>query len=119
MKFSKNEITFLTDVPSYVNIDMTSGWRIQLFNKENLSKFSTFLEMIEVGDTYLIIPRFTTSVIMSDVKLELSDPFLVNNETSPDLILNFIINQWNKSGFSLKKDVKMIFSIKYKRVYFN
>jgi hypothetical protein len=36
-----------------------------------------------------------------------------------DLIIKFIIDQWENSGFILKENKTIIFSLKFKRVYFS
>jgi hypothetical protein len=49
--------------------------------------------------------------------LNLSLPFLVNNQSNSALIINFILDQWKSSGFELKVDSQIIFSFKFKRVW--
>jgi hypothetical protein len=51
------------------------------------------LESIKDDNTYLLIPKFSTSQSLSIGALELSEPFLVNKNSNPALITKFILNQ--------------------------
>jgi hypothetical protein len=66
-----------------------------------------------------LIPLFASSKSVSDATLNLSEPFLVNNRSNSDLIIKFILSQWNTSGFSLKQDTNITFSLKLKRAGFS
>jgi hypothetical protein len=118
MNLTTNQITFLRDVHSSVKVDMTSGWRHHYFDG-SISELSTFIKLIEDDKIYLLIPLFAGSKSLSDATLNLSEPFLVNNKSNPELIAKFIIDQWNSSGFNNKQDIPFTFSFKFKRVWFS
>jgi hypothetical protein len=56
-----------------------------------------------------------TSDSLSKPRLRLSNPFLVNNKSNPILIIKFIEEQWNSSGFNI--DTTVNFYIEFKRVF--
>jgi len=119
MNLTTNEITFLRDVPSDIKVDMTSGWRHHYIDGSNLIELSTFIKLIGDDKIYLIIPLFCTSQSLSLPTLNLSEPFLVNNNSNSALIIKFIIDQYKSSGFNIKQDTLITFSIKFKRVWFS
>lgn len=118
MDLSVNQITFLRDIPSNIKVDMTSGWRHHYF-EGSLIEISDFISKIGDNKIYLLIPLFASSKSLSLATLNLSEPFLVTNESNPQLIINFIMEQWNSSGFDLKGDRQITFSFKFKRVWWS
>jgi len=118
MNLTRNQITFLRNVPSDIKVDMTSGWRYHYFDGSK-SELSLFIKLIGDDKIYLLIPIFINGKSQSDPKLILSDPFLVDNKSNSALIIKFILEQWNSSGFNLKEDSLITFSFKFKRVWFS
>ena len=119
MKLSVNQITFLRHVPTDIKVDMKTGWRHHYFESFSIGEISSFIDSIKDDKTYLLIPLFATSQSLQIATLNLSEPFLVNNKSNPALIIEFIINQWNSSGFKKKEDTPYTFSFKFKRVWFS
>ncbi len=117
MNLSTKDITFLKHIPSDIKVDMTSGWRYHYFDG-SISELSSFIKLIGDDKIYLLIPLFANSNSLSVPTLNLSEPFLVNNKSNSVLIIKFIVDQWNSSGFELKPDVQISFSFKFKRVWF-
>jgi len=117
MKITRNQITFLRNVPSDIKVDMTSGWRHHYFDDLTLGLISTFIKQIGDDKIYLIIPLFGSSKSQSKPTLNLSEPFLINNKSNSDLIIKFILDQWNSSGFNLNQSTLITFSLKFKRVW--
>jgi len=118
MNLTKNQITFLRDVPADINVDMTSGWRHHYFDG-SISELSTFIKLIGDNKIYLLIPLFLGSNSLQNATLNLSEPFLVDNKSNSALIINFIGEQWDSSGFSLREGTRITFCFKFKRVWFN
>jgi len=118
MNLSTNQIRFLTDVPSNIKVDLTSGWRHHYFDG-SITELSTFIKSIEDGKIYLLIPLFSKSKSLKNATLNLSEPFFVNNESNPGLIIKFILEQWKSSGFEWKLGTPITFSFKFKRVWFS
>ncbi len=116
MNLSRNNITFLKDVPSNLKVDLTSGWRYHYFDG-SLSDLSSFIKLIGDDKIYLLIPLFASSKSLSHATLNLSEPFLVNNKSNSALIIKFILEQWNSCGFDIKPDTIISFSFKFKRVW--
>lgn len=116
MNLPSNQIIFLRDVPSNIKVDMTSGWRYHYFDG-SITELSTFIKLIGDGKIYLLIPLFSNSKSLKNATLNLSEPFFVNNESNPGLIIKFIQEQWESSGFEIKKGSIITFSIKFKRVW--
>ena len=119
MNLSINQITFLRDVHPSIKVDMTSGWRHHYFNGFSIGEISSFLERIGDDKIYLLIPLFACSNSIQVPTLNLSEPFLVNNQSNPNLIAKFIVDQWNSSRFNKKEDIPITFSFKFKRVWFS
>lgn len=118
MYLTRKEITFLRNVPSDIKVDMTSGWRYHYFDG-SLEELSTFIKLIGDEKIYLLIPIFINGKSQSNAKLILSDPFLVNNKSNSTLIIKFVLDQWNSSGFNLREGTLLSFSFKFKRVWFS
>lgn len=118
MTITTNQITFLSDIPSSIKVDKRSGWRHHYFDGLNIAEISTFIKLIGDDKLYLLIPLLATSQSLQIATLNLSEPFLVNNKSNPVLIQEFILNQWKSSEFSIKKEIRMTFSFKFKRVWF-
>jgi len=116
MNLTTNQITFLRDVHSSVKVDMTSGWRHHYFDG-SISELSTFIKLIGDDKIYLLIPLFAGSKSLSDATLNLSEPFLVDNKSNTNLIIKFIIDQWNSSGFEKREGTTLSFAFKFKRVW--
>jgi hypothetical protein len=113
-----NQITFLRDVPSNIKVDLTSGWRHHYFDG-SITELSTFIKLIGDDKIYLLIPLFSKSKSLENATLNLSEPFFVNNESNPNLIIQFILEQFKSSGFEIKAGITMTFSFKFKRVWFS
>jgi len=111
-----NQITFLRDVHSSIKVDTTSGWRYHYFDG-SISELSSFIKQIGDDKIYLLIPLFASSKSLSRATLNLSEAFLVNNKSNSKLIINFIVEQFKSSGFEIKQDIEITFSLKFKRVW--
>ena len=118
MNLPTNQITFLSDVPSNIKVDLTSGWRHHYFDG-SITELSTFIKLIGDDKIYLLIPLFSKSKSLQNATLNLSEPFFVNNESNPSLIIQFILEQFKSSGFEIKPGIEMTFSFKFKRVWFS
>jgi hypothetical protein len=116
MNLPRNKITFLRDVPSDITVDKTSGWR-QYYFDGSIYELSTFIRLIGDGKIYLLIPLFANSTSLKSATLNLSEPFLVNNQSDPALIIKFILEQWKSSGFQVREGTIITFYIKFKRVW--
>ena len=118
MNLSNNDITFLTDVHSSVKLDMTSGWR-HYYIDGSLIEIASFIKQIGDNKIYLLIPLFASSRSWSDATLNLSEPFLVDNESNTRLIIKFIFDQWKSSGFEVREGIRITFSFKFKRIWWS
>ncbi len=116
MNLSRNNITFLRDIPSNINVDSKSGWRYRFFDF-SVHEINNFIRSIEDDKIYMVIPQFAGSKSLSHARLNLSEDFLVNNKSNPMLITNFILDQWNNSGFNLNQGIILSFCFKFKRVW--
>lgn len=118
MNLTRNQITFLRDIHSSINVDMSSGWRHYYFDG-SISELSSFIKLIEDEKIYLLIPLFSGSKSLQCATLNLSEPFLVDNKSNSALIIKFILDQWKSSGFELRVGMRLSFSFKFKRVWFS
>jgi len=116
MNLTTNQITFLRNVPSDIVVDMTSGWRHHYFDG-SISELSLFIKLLEDDKIYLLIPLFGSSKSLSKATLNLSEPFLIDNKSNSALIIKFILEQWNSSGFEIGEGIRITFSFKFKRVW--
>jgi hypothetical protein len=119
MNLSTTKITFLRNVPSDIQVDMSSGWRHHYFDGLSINEISSFIKLIGDDKIYLLIPLFAGSKSFSNATLNLSEPFLVNNKSNSVLITKFIVDQWQSSGFNINQDTLITFSFKFKRVWFS
>ena len=119
MNLSTNKITFLRDVYPSFNVDMNSGWRFHYFENFKNEHISTYIKLIPANKIYLLIPLFASSKSISSPTLNLSEPFLVDNESNSKLIIKFILKQWDSSGFNVREGIRITFSFKFKRVWFS
>ena len=117
LNLSVDNITFLKDVPADIKVDKTSGWRYHYFDG-SIAELSVFIKLIGDDKNYLLIPLFASSKSLQSATLNLSEPFLVNNKSNSALIIKFILEQWNSSGFGLREGTILSFSLKFKRVWF-
>lgn len=115
---SRDQITFLRDVPSNIKVDLTSGWRHHYID-ESIHELSTFIKSIGDDKIYLLIPLIAGSKSLNKPTLNLSEPFLVDNKSNPQLIIKFILEQWISSDFEIREGIKITFSFKFKRVWFS
>lgn len=115
MNLSTNQISFLKDLPSNIKVDMSSEWRHHFF--EVLSEIPSFIKLIGDGKIYLITLNFGVSKSFSKPRLELAAPILINNKSNPSLILQFVIEQWESSGFDIKPGNNILLFIKFKRIW--
>lgn len=115
MNLTRINISFLRDIPSNIKVDMRSSWTLHNFTGLNISELASFISSIKDNKTYLIIPILSDS--KSSSELHLSNSFLINNRSNPDLIIRFVFQQWNESAFDLKANAEITFSFKLKRVF--
>jgi hypothetical protein len=54
---------------------------------------SAFIKLIGDDKIYLLIPLFASSKSLSSPTLNLSEPFLVDNQSNTRLIIKFIVDQ--------------------------
>ena len=114
MNLTRNQITFLRDVPSNIEVDKTSGWRHHYFDG-GIHELSTFIKLIGDDKIYLLIPLFAGSKSLKNATLNLSEPFLVDNKSNPKLIIKFILEQWLSSGFEIREGVTITFSFQIQK----
>jgi hypothetical protein len=117
MNLPNNKITFLREVPSEIIVDKSSDWRVK-YLELNPTEIFSFIRQIKDGKIYLLIPMFSTKS-PSDVSVNLSEPFFVDNRSNASLIAKFILENWFSSGFEFKQDASITFSFKWKRVWFS
>jgi hypothetical protein len=118
MNLTRNQISFLRNIPAEIDINKRSDWRHYYFEGFNTDEIQSFIKSIGEDKIYLLIPQFSNSKSLSDPILSLSEPFLVDNKSNPLLITNFVLDQWKISGFRIDQDIRVIFSLKWKRVWF-
>jgi len=115
---TRNQITFLREVPSDIKVDKSSGWRHHYLDG-SINELSLFIKLIGDDKIYLLIPLFAGSESLKNATLNLSEPFLVDNKSNSKLIIKFILEQWYSSGFDIREGTKISFSFKFKRVWFS
>lgn len=115
MNLSTNNITFLREMPSNINVDKTSGWLHHYFDV--LSEIPSFIKLIGDGKIYLIIPFMATSKSLSNPRLRLCQPFLVNNKSNSILIAKLVLNQWESSGFNVNEASSVYLGFEFKEVW--
>jgi hypothetical protein len=117
LPLTTQQITFLSDIPSNIKVDKTSGWRYHQLIGLEIYAIESWLRLIGDDKIYLLIPFLSGSQSLSKPRLRISNPFLVTNKSNPVLILNFIQEQWNSSGFNLNNATTIYLNFEFKRVY--
>jgi len=97
---TRTDISFIRNLPSTIRVDSNSNWCYKFFHQFDIYEISTFIKLIKDEKIYMIIPQFGGSESLSEPKLYLSEPFLIDNKSNPMLITEFLYEQWNKSCFN-------------------
>lgn len=109
--FTTIKIDFLHNIDKDLSIDKTEKFfNLKIYNWE-ISHITLFLNNIKNNDIYTVFPFITATSLMKDPYLRLSDHFIVTNKSNPELISNFLNEQWNNSGFSTENGI-LYFKIK-------
>ena len=109
--FTTIKIDFLHNIDKDLSIDKTEKFfNLKIYNWE-ISHITLFLNNIKYNDIYTVFPFITATSLMKDPYLRLSDHFIVTNKSNPELISNFLNEQWNNSGFSTENGI-LYFKIK-------
>ena len=116
---TNTHISFLSTIDRSAQLDKSEKYYyFNLFNWK-IEVITIFLSKIKDNEVYLIFPFITTSKKPNLPYLRLSESFLVNNKSNPDLISNFLTSQWAEAGFEVCEGENVWFYLKYKRVYLN
>jgi len=114
LPLTTKNITFLKDLNPKIKIDSKSGWKYHHSDCLWSGEIWFFIRIIRDDKICLMTPVFINT--RSGVTLNLSNPFLVNNKSNTDLIYNFIMSQWDNSGYYFKAKSISSFAIHYKEV---
>ena len=119
LPLSTINITFLKDLNKSIKVDTRSEWRLHYCNALCFDDIYHFIQLLDNNssfyNSYLIDPLIKSSC--SGVSLKLSSAFLVNNRSNSKLISNFLIQQWENSGFDLNPKALHTFAFNYKKVW--
>jgi hypothetical protein len=115
--FTTTKIDFLNNIDKSISIDKSARFHYLKIYTWEASNIAYFLKHIKYNDVYTVFPFISTSGLIKDPYLRLSDPFLVNTKSNPTLIFNFIDEQWKSSGFSMKETPPISLYFEFKRVY--
>ena len=119
LQLTRTSITYLKCVPNDIKIDMNSGWQFILLPDLTLYDIENHIKSIEKNKFFMIIPIFSTSLELDKGLLNLSQPFLIDNNSNAHLITKLVVDQWNMSGFNIYSDKKIIFYLKPKECDLN
>jgi hypothetical protein len=113
--FTQTEINYLKDIQPNYKVELTNKWRYYYF--ERFIDIYDYINTIDNGSTYVIIPMLSYSRELTDVKLILSLPFLINNNSNKELITKFLLDQWKSSVFTVSGAQTLEITFKVKRAY--
>ena len=109
--FTSYKIDFLNHIDKNLSIDKSEKFFYFKVYNWKISHITLFLNNIKDNEIYTVFPFISTSGLMKDPYLRLSDHFLVTNKSNPELISNFLDDQWNNSDFNTENGI-LYFKIK-------
>ena len=114
--FTSYKIDFLNHIDKNLSIDKSQKFFYLKIYNWKISHITLFLNKIKDNEIYTVFPFITTSGLQDDPYLRLSDHFLVTNKSNPELISNFLNDQWSKTDFTTENG---ILYFKIKRIWYN
>ena len=115
---STNNITFLMDIDKAIDIDKRGkAFYFKIFGL-NLDQITNFISNIRDNDCILVNPFISVNCKLSDPYLNLSRQFLLTNNSSPNVVCNYLYEQLEKARYDFEFDDNNIFYLifKYKKV---
>lgn len=109
--FTTNQIDFLHNIDRSLSIDKCEKFYYLKIHNWEISHITLFLNNIRNNEIYTVFPFISTSGIKDEPYLRLSDHFLVTNKSNPELISNFLNEQWHKTDFTTENGI-LYFKIK-------
>jgi hypothetical protein len=120
MILTQNNITFLNLIDTHYKVIKSKKYKYINLGWNN-DMIDLFIESIPENQILLIFPFITTSRKPEDSYLRLSNQFLINRNSNPKLIKDFLEEQWNRSDFYNDNNIFLYFkykSVSIKQIYF-
>jgi hypothetical protein len=114
--FTTTKIDFLNNIDKSISIDKSARFHYLKIYTWEASNIAYFLKHIKYNDVYTVFPFISTSGLIKDPYLRLSDHFLVTNKSDPELIDRFLNEQWINTDFNVECDKSLNLYFKIKRV---
>jgi len=106
---NQDRIIFLSSIHRDWAVDKSEKYHYHNLYELNLENITNFLSMIRNEDIMLISPFVTYTKKISDPYLILSEQFLVNKNSKPEIIFDFMFDQWSQSNFGNEIDNQSLF----------
>jgi hypothetical protein len=116
INLTQTHVSFLSAIDSKFTIDNSEKHDIEIISLDefNVNIIRVILSKIIVKGNWVISPIFYSSE--NKPYLMLSEPFLVNNNSNPKLIFNYLKSQSNKSEFKIIKNKDVSLKFEFKKV---
>ena len=102
--YSKNKITFLSDI-NLENIEIQERCIYYFFDTRFITtQIEEFIKNIQENDEFIITPFLFTIFFIEDKLNYVSEEFLINSNSDPQLICDFLIQEMFKKNKNLPTD---------------
>lgn len=116
-----DNITFLNNINQNINVDKSEkNYFFKIFGL-NFDQISNFIYNIRDEEVVLIEPFISIKCNTNTPYLTLSEPFLVTNNSTPDIIQDYLYDKIEEAGGDFEFDHEKLdyfLFFKHKRVYF-
>lgn len=114
--YTNTRIDFLYLIDKSISIEKSGKTHYFKIYEWKVSSIQYFLSFIRDNEVYTVFPFISTSGLIKDPYLRLSEPFLVTNKSNQDLINNFLNDQWFDSAFTVEDETRFNLYFKFQRV---
>jgi hypothetical protein len=119
LNFSTINMDFLNNLDKTISVDQSGKNHYIRIVRWELEKIKLFISWIGDTEVYSVFPFITVTELLKDPYIRLSDHFLVTNKSNPELIANFLEEQWVNSYVKIEDNKDIILYFKIKKVNVN
>jgi len=120
---SRESITFLKDVNKSINFPINGEFKYCVIRDLDIRLINSFVSNLLPDALYTVIPSISTTCAIDKPFLVLSRQFLVTKHSQPNIIDDFVRDQFRfaiqEFKFDLENRKRWFLIFKHKRVHFN
>jgi len=118
--FTTNKISFLNDLDKDIYIDKSWKYYYYKIHRIDLDRITNFIWNLKDNEVYVINPIISITCQSKHPYVNLSEKFLITNESNPILINDFLLDQFKlfRTQFEFEDDFYFLI-LKYKLINFN